>query len=72
MRIKIIVACTNVIVRENLAIHVAAESARLVYELTEDAMLGDYFMRFTTRKLIAGKWRSNTRKAKIAEYHKDK
>lgn len=45
---------------------------RLVYELTEDAMRGDDYVRITTRKLIAGKWRSTTRKAKLDDYYKDK
>jgi hypothetical protein len=45
---------------------------RLVYELTEDAMRGDDLVHITTRKLISGRWRSATRKAKIDDYYKDK
>jgi len=44
---------------------------RLVYELTEDAMRGDDLVRITTRNLVAGKWRSTTRKAKIDNYYKN-
>jgi len=44
---------------------------RKVYEFTEDALVGDGWVRITTKKFIKGSWRTWEKKAKESEYYKE-
>jgi hypothetical protein len=51
---------------------VLSNRPRKVYELTEDATGADgKWVRITTKRLVGGKWRTASRREKIADYYKN-